>query len=94
MNVAWILRIESAAVGVLGIVAFLTLGGSPLVLIPALLAPDLSMLGYVGGPRVGSVTYNLGPQLGAAGGPRPAGGRHRTAVAHAGRQRRGGACRV
>jgi len=59
MNVAWILRIESAAVGVLGIVAFLSLGGSPLVLIPALLAPDLSMLGYLAGPRVGAVTYNL-----------------------------------
>jgi len=59
MNVAWILRIESAAVGVLGIVAFLSLGGSPLVLIPALLVPDLSMLGYLAGPRVGAVTYNL-----------------------------------
>lgn len=59
MNVAWILRIESAAVGVLGIVGFLSLGGSPLLLIPALLAPDLSMLGYLAGPRVGAVTYNL-----------------------------------
>ncbi|HUG95007.1 MAG TPA: DUF4260 domain-containing protein [Pleomorphomonadaceae bacterium] len=59
MNVTWILRIESAAVGVLGIVAFLSLGGSPLALIPALLAPDLSMLGYLAGPRVGAVTYNL-----------------------------------
>jgi hypothetical protein len=59
MNVTWILRMESAAVGVLGIVAFLSLGGSPLVLIPALLAPDLSMLGYLAGPRVGAVTYNL-----------------------------------
>lgn len=59
MNVTWILRIESAAVGVLGIVGFLSLGGSPLALIPALLAPDLSMLGYLAGPRVGAVTYNL-----------------------------------
>jgi hypothetical protein len=59
MNVTRILRIESAAVGVLGIVAFLSLGGSPLVLIPALLAPDLSILGYLAGPRVGAVTYNL-----------------------------------
>jgi len=59
MNVTWILRIESAAVGGLGIVAFLSLGGSPLVLIPALLAPDLSILGYLAGPRIGAVTYNL-----------------------------------
>ncbi|MGH2392136.1 MAG: DUF4260 domain-containing protein [Candidatus Limnocylindria bacterium] len=59
MNVTWILRLESAAVGVLGIVAFLSMGGSPLLVIPALLAPDLSILGYLAGPRVGAVTYNL-----------------------------------
>ncbi|MEX0630436.1 MAG: DUF4260 family protein [Chloroflexota bacterium] len=59
MNVPWILRIESAALGVLGIVSFLSLGGSRLVLIPALLAPDLSILGYAAGPRIGAVTYNL-----------------------------------
>jgi hypothetical protein len=59
MSVKWILRIESAAIAVVGIVAFLSLGGQPLVLIPALLAPDLSALGYLAGPRVGAVTYNL-----------------------------------
>lgn len=59
MNVAAILRVESAAVGVLGIVGFLSLGGPALALVPALLAPDLSMLGYLAGPRVGAVTYNL-----------------------------------
>ena len=59
MNVTWILRLESAAVTVLGIVGFLSLGGSPLLLIPVLLAPDLSMLGYLAGPRAGAVTYNL-----------------------------------
>ena len=59
MNVTWILRVESAAIGLLGIVAYLRLGGPPLLLIPALLAPDLSAIGYVAGPRVGAVTYNL-----------------------------------
>lgn len=59
MSVKWILRVESAAIGLLGVVAFLTLGGSPLLLVPALLAPDLSALGYLAGPRVGAVTYNL-----------------------------------
>lgn len=59
MSVKWILRIESAAIAVVGIVAYLSLGGNPLVLIPALLAPDLSILGYLAGPRVGAVTYNL-----------------------------------
>lgn len=59
MSVGRILRLESAAVGVLGIVAFLSLGGAPLALVPALLAPDLSMLGYLADPRIGAVTYNL-----------------------------------
>jgi hypothetical protein len=59
MNVAWILRIESAAVGALGIVGFLSLDGPVWALAPALLAPDLSMLGYLAGPRIGAVTYNL-----------------------------------
>jgi len=59
VTVTWILRVESAAVGLFGIVAYLWLGGPPLVLIPALLAPDLSAIGYLAGPRVGAVTYNL-----------------------------------
>ncbi|RPH36874.1 MAG: DUF4260 family protein [Chloroflexi bacterium] len=59
MSVKWILRVESAAVGLLGVAAFLALDGSPLLLVPALLAPDLSALGYLAGPRVGAVTYNL-----------------------------------
>lgn len=59
MSVPWILRIESAAIGILGIAAYLSLGGLPLLLVPALLAPDLSALGYLAGPRVGAVTYNL-----------------------------------
>lgn len=59
MNVKWILRIESAAIAALAIAVYLSAGGPPLLLIPALLAPDLSMLGYLAGPRVGAVTYNL-----------------------------------
>jgi hypothetical protein len=59
MSVTWILRIESAAIAVVGIVAYLSLGGPPLLLVPALLAPDLSALGYLAGPRVGAATYNL-----------------------------------
>lgn len=47
--------------------------------------------GWVAGRR-GHV--QPGPQLGAGGRPRPAGGRHRAAVAHARRQRRRGACRL
>jgi len=33
--------------------------GSWPLLIPLLLLPDLSLLGFVGGPRLGSLTYNL-----------------------------------
>ena len=59
MSVAWILRIESAAIGVAGVAGYLLLGGPLLLLVPALLAPDLSALGYLGGSRIGAVTYNL-----------------------------------
>ena len=59
MNVAWVLRIESAALAVLGAGVYLVLGGPPLLLIPLFLVPDLSAAGYLAGPRVGAVTYNL-----------------------------------
>ncbi|HEX7067562.1 MAG TPA: DUF4260 domain-containing protein [Candidatus Limnocylindria bacterium] len=53
-----ILRAEAVALFVGGTVAYLALGGHALWLIPLLLAPDLSMIGYLGGPRLGAVTYN------------------------------------
>lgn len=57
--VDWILRAESLAVFVAGVVLFLQLNGNALWLLPLLLAPDLSMVGYLGGPRLGAITYNL-----------------------------------
>ena len=57
--VGWILRAEAIAIFVTGVLAYLLLNGHPLWLLPLLLAPDLSMLGYVRGPAVGAVTYNL-----------------------------------
>lgn len=54
-----ILRIEAVAIFVGGVLAYLQLNGHPLWLLPLLLAPDLSMLGYLGGPRLGAMTYNL-----------------------------------
>jgi hypothetical protein len=59
VSVKWILRIESAAIGIVSVAGYLIIGGPPLLLIPALLAPDLSALGYLAGPRAGAVTYNL-----------------------------------
>ena len=58
-TVDWILRIESVAIFLAGVVLYLTMNGDPLWLLPLLLAPDLSMVGYLGGPRLGAVTYNL-----------------------------------
>jgi Domain of unknown function (DUF4260) len=61
-----ILRIEAVAIFAAGVVAYLQLNGHPLWLLPLLLAPDLSMVGYLGGPRLGAVTYNLVHNLAVA----------------------------
>ena len=58
-----ILRAEQVAIGLGGIVLYLALGGSWLLLAPVLLAFDLSMVGYLAGPRIGSITYNAGHNL-------------------------------
>lgn len=55
---AW-LRIEGLAAFVAGLVVFVALGGSWLLAIPLLLVPDVSMVGYLRGPRLGALTYNL-----------------------------------
>jgi hypothetical protein len=57
--VGWILRAEAVAIFVAGVVAYLQINGHPLWLLPLLLAPDLSMIGYALGPTVGAVTYNV-----------------------------------
>jgi hypothetical protein len=53
------LRLEGLAVLVAAGVAFGQLGGEFLWFIPALLAPDLAIAGYLGGPRLGAFVYNL-----------------------------------
>ena len=62
-----ILRAEQAVILVTGLALWLANGGPALLLIPALLAPDLSMVGYLGGPRLGSITYNAAHNLVLAG---------------------------
>ncbi|HEX2141050.1 MAG TPA: DUF4260 family protein, partial [Candidatus Limnocylindria bacterium] len=57
--VTWILRSEAVAALVAGIGLWLVNDGSLLWLIPALLVPDVSAIGYALNPRVGAVTYNL-----------------------------------
>ena len=58
---AW-LRLEGLAGFGTGIVLFGQLGGAWPVLAPALLLVDLSMVGYLRGPRAGAFTYNLAHQ--------------------------------
>jgi Domain of unknown function (DUF4260) len=58
-----ILRAESVAIFLAGIGLWLAMNGHPLWLIPLLLAPDVSMIGYLGGSRLGAVTYNIAHNL-------------------------------
>lgn len=62
----WILRAEAFALFVVGVLLYLQLNGHGLWLLPLLLAPDLSMVGYLAGPRLGAITYNAVHNLVAA----------------------------
>jgi hypothetical protein len=53
-----ILQVEHAAVFVAGVALFVANGGPWWLLLPALLAPDLSAIGYLAGPRLGAIGYN------------------------------------
>lgn len=53
------LRAEGIAGVALGWVVWQSLGGELLWFVPALLLPDISMLGYLRGPHAGAIGYNL-----------------------------------
>jgi len=53
------LRFEGLAALVTGAAIYLGQGGDPLWLVPLLLAVDVSMVGYLAGPRAGAVAYNV-----------------------------------
>ncbi|MEF8886475.1 MAG: DUF4260 domain-containing protein [Haloarculaceae archaeon] len=59
MNPRNLLRLEGLTVFALAVGAYLWLGGPLWLLAVLALAPDLSMVGYLAGPRVGSISYNL-----------------------------------
>ncbi len=58
-TVAPILRAEGAAALVAALVVWAQLDANWLLFAVLLLAPDVSMLGYLRGPALGSLTYNL-----------------------------------
>lgn len=53
------LRVEGLAVLGIAIGAYFALDGPIWMLVVLALAPDLSMLGYLTGPRLGSLSYNV-----------------------------------
>jgi len=54
-----LVRIEGAVILALSVLFYGLIGASWLLFIVLFLVPDLSMLGYLGGPRIGAVSYNL-----------------------------------
>jgi hypothetical protein len=55
-----ILRLEGAAVLAVASAAYAHIGMGWMLFAVLFLVPDISMLGYLAGPRVGAATYNLG----------------------------------
>lgn len=53
------LKLEEFSLFALSLLLFRTLGFQWWLYVLLFLTPDLSMLGYLGGPRVGAVIYNL-----------------------------------
>jgi hypothetical protein len=53
------LRLEGLAAFLAGLAIYGANGGPWLLVIPFLLVPDVSMLGYLRDPRLGAFTYNL-----------------------------------
>jgi hypothetical protein len=53
------LRLEGLAAFVVGAVVFTRLGGEWMWFVPALVLVDVSTVGYLRGPRLGALTYDL-----------------------------------
>jgi hypothetical protein len=61
-----LLRLEKLLLGLLSIYLFAGLDFAWWWYLALLLAPDLGMLGYLAGPRVGAISYNLAHHKGVA----------------------------
>ena len=53
------MRAEAIAAFAAGVALYLWLGAPWFLLIPLLLLPDVSMIGYLHSPKTGALTYNL-----------------------------------
>lgn len=53
-----LLRLENTALALAALVAYQVTGGNWWLFLLLVLAPDLSMLGYLAGPRIGAWCYN------------------------------------
>jgi hypothetical protein len=53
------LRLEGLAAFIAGLALYGWLGGPWLLVLPLLLLPDISAIGYLRGPRLGAFTYNV-----------------------------------
>jgi len=60
------LRLEHAALLALVVAAYARLSGDWLAFALLLFVPDISMIGYLRGPQIGSIVYNAGHLLAAA----------------------------
>ena len=59
-NPIYLQRLEGGVLLLLSLLIYAKLGGPWLWYIVLILAPDLFMLGYLGGTRLGAAVYNLG----------------------------------
>jgi hypothetical protein len=54
-----LVRLEGLALGVAALMLYARLGGRWGIFALLFLAPDLGIVGYLAGPRVGAMTYNV-----------------------------------
>ncbi len=57
-SVRALLRLEGGAGLVLAIATYFAEGGNPWLLVPLVVAVDVSMVGYLANARLGAITYN------------------------------------
>lgn len=59
MHPRYLLRIEGLAILAIALAVFISLDGPWWLFVVLALAPDLSMVGYLAGNRIGSLSYNV-----------------------------------